>query len=117
METARQQVPTATPNNDVADEKPAATPAVEKAGKVEAAAAPAKPRGRRPFMILGVVAAIALVSIGGYSLMPAGRENTDDAQVAADVVPVSARISGVVAHAAIRDNQTVKRGDLLIELD
>jgi len=49
--------------------------------------------------------------------MTAGRESTDDAQVAADVVPVSARISGVVAHAAIRDNQTVKRGELLIELE
>ncbi|HEY7376040.1 MAG TPA: HlyD family secretion protein [Polyangia bacterium] len=110
METARQQqIPTSTPNNDVTDGKPGPAAVGDKAG--------AKPRGRRPFVILGVVAVIALVTIGGYSLMTAGRENTDDAQVAADVVPVSARVSGVVAHTAIHDNQTVKRGDLLVELD
>ena len=107
METARQPVPTSTPNNDVTGGKPAGPAPV----------AAAKPRGRRPFVILGVIAGVVLAAIGGYSLTTAGREKTDDAQVAADVVPVSARVSGVVARTAIRDNQTVKRGDLLIELD
>jgi len=111
METARQKLPTATPDNDVTGGKPAMAPAPS------AEKAPAKPRGRRPFVILAAVAAIVLVTVGGYSLMTAGHENTDDAQVAADVVPVSARVSGVVARTAIRDNQAVKRGDLLIELD
>jgi membrane fusion protein (multidrug efflux system) len=113
METARQQqIPASTPDNDVTGGKPAAPSVNDQAAK-----APAKRRGRRPFVILGVVAAIALAVIGVYSVMTSGRENTDDAQVAADVVPVSARVSGVVARTAIRDNQTVKRGDLLIELD
>jgi len=112
METAR-PVPTTTPNNDVTDGKTAApTPLKEAPGK-----AAAKPRGRRPFVILGVIAAVAGLVIGGYSLMTAGRESTDDAQVAADVVPVSARVGGVVLKTAIHDNQTVKKGVLLIELD
>jgi len=112
METAR-PVPTTTPNNDVTDGKTAApTPLKEAPGK-----AAAKPRGRRPFVILGVIAAVAGLVIGGYSLMTAGRESTDDAQVAADVVPVSARVGGVVLKTAIHDNQTVKKGELLIELD
>jgi membrane fusion protein (multidrug efflux system) len=107
MESA-QKLPTAVPSNDVSDGK-ISVPVGEKA--------PAKRRGRRPFMILAVIAAIAVVTFGGYTLLTAGRESTDDAQVAADTVPVSARVGGVVARVSIRDNQAVKRGDLLIELD
>jgi len=107
METAR-SIPNAPPTNDVAAApKPAAG----------APAPAARPRGRRPFMILGAVLGVAVAVYGGYSIMTAGRESTDDAQVAADVVPVSARVAGVVARTAIHDNQAVRRGDLLIELD
>jgi membrane fusion protein (multidrug efflux system) len=97
METARQQ-PTAIksePKNDVE----------------------APPRKRKPFLVLGVIALVALVGVGGYTLMTRGRESTDDAQVAADMVPVSARVSGMVARVHIHENQAVKRGELLVELD
>jgi membrane fusion protein (multidrug efflux system) len=104
MEAAR-PVPAAVPSNDVTDGKPAVV------------APPPKPRARRPFIILGVVATLAVAGFGGYTLLTAGRENTDDAQVAADVVPVSARVSGLVARVALHDNQAVKRGDVLVELD
>ena len=103
---AARALPAAVPSNDVADGKPG-EPAVSKPRR----------RARRPFVILGVVAALVLGVFGGYTLLTAGRENTDDAQVAADVVPVSARVSGLVARVAIHDNQAVKRGDLLVELD
>ena len=108
MEPAR-PIPNAPATNDVVATPKQAAPAPEKAQ--------ARPRGRRPFMILGAVVAVAVAIFGGYSLMTAGRESTDDAQVAADVVPVSARVGGVVARTAIHDNQTVRRGDLLVELD
>ncbi|HVX96131.1 MAG TPA: HlyD family secretion protein [Polyangia bacterium] len=86
--------------------------------KPEVAAVPAAPaRKRRPFVVLAVIAAIALVSIGGYSLATRGRESTDDAQVTADMVPVAARVGGAVAKVHIKENQVVKRGDLLVELD
>jgi membrane fusion protein (multidrug efflux system) len=97
METARPQ-PTALktePQNDVAP----------------------PPRRRKPFVVLGVIALVALVVVGGYTLMTRGRETTDDAQIAADMVPVAARISGMVARVHVHENQAVKRGDLLIELD
>ena len=80
--------------------------------------APAKPaRKRKPFVILGVVALVALVVVGGYTLMTMGHESTDDGQVAADIVPVSARVSAAVSKVHVQENQTVKRGELLIELD
>jgi len=100
METARQTnapVPVAEPKNDVELVKPA--------------------RKRRPFVILGVVALVALVAVGGYALMTMGRESTDDAQVAADMIPVSARVGAAVLNVHVHENQAVKRGDLLIELD
>ncbi|HXI60899.1 MAG TPA: HlyD family secretion protein [Polyangia bacterium] len=74
-------------------------------------------RGKKPFLILAAVAAVALLIYGLYSLLTAGRESTDDAQVAADIVPVSARVGGLVAHVHVRENQSVRGGALLIELD
>jgi len=84
----------------------------------EMAAAAAPPaRKRRPFVVLGVVALVALVAVGSYAALTHGRETTDDAQIAADIVPVSARVGGVVAAVRIHENQLVKRGELLVELD
>jgi membrane fusion protein (multidrug efflux system) len=79
--------------------------------------APPAKRKRRPFAVLGVVAVIAVAIVGGYSLLTAGRENTDDAQIAADMVPVGTRVAGAVAHVLIKENQLVKKGELLVEID
>src|SRR5262245_17329112 len=101
METARQQTAS------IPDPQPA--PVVAAAPDPT----PARPR-RKPFVVLGVIAAIAVGSFGGYRFLTAGRESTDDAQVAADMVPVSARVGGVVARVLIHENQSVRKGDLLI---
>jgi membrane fusion protein (multidrug efflux system) len=79
-------------------------------------AAPAR-RKRRPFLILGVIAALVLAGVGIYVVTTAGHEETDDAQVAADMVPIAARVSGQVTRVHIVENQQVKRGDLLVEID
>jgi membrane fusion protein, multidrug efflux system len=44
-------------------------------------------------------------------------EETDDAQISADIVPVIPRVSGYVKEVRINDNQEVKKGDTLIILD
>jgi membrane fusion protein (multidrug efflux system) len=80
------------------------------------APAPARKR-RRPFVILAIVAVVALVSIGVYSLATAGREGTDDAQVSADLVPVGTRVAGTIARVLVHENQEVKRGEALVEID
>jgi membrane fusion protein, multidrug efflux system len=89
---------------------PAVSPAV-------AARAPVPTSARRRFVILGVLAVVAIAAISGYALATANQENTDDAQVEADVVPLAARVSGLVTHVAVVDNQLVKKGDVLLELD
>ncbi|WP_031530082.1 HlyD family secretion protein [Dyadobacter crusticola] len=44
-------------------------------------------------------------------------EETDDAQVDANISPVIPRISGYVTEIKVKDNQEVKKGDTLIVLD
>ena len=79
------------------------------------AARPAKKR--RPFFILGAIAAAVLVGLGGYVVWNHGKESTDDAQIEADVVPIAPRIAGMIKHVAVVENQHVKGGDLLVEID
>ncbi|QSQ18955.1 HlyD family secretion protein [Pyxidicoccus parkwayensis] len=74
-------------------------------------------RGKRAYLILAGVVAAVLVAIGGYKLLTAGQEDTDDAQVEADVVPLSIRVAGPVLRVAVPDNAVVHKGDLLLELD
>lgn len=95
----------------------------EKAEKTEPRAAaaeapaPAKKSGKKPFLVLGGVVAVALLAYGGYELLTAGKESTDDAQVSADLVPVAARVAGQVLHVSIQENQHVKKGDLIATID
>jgi membrane fusion protein (multidrug efflux system) len=83
----------------------------------ESETAPRPRRDKKPFVILGIVVLGFGASIGTYLLATANQENTDDAQVEADVVPIAARVNGQIAKRLIEDNQRVKKGDLLIQID
>jgi len=82
-----------------------------------APAALAATRSRRPFLVLLAVMAVVVLGVGGYVVLTAGQENTDDAQIAADLIPLGTRVAGQVTHIAIQENQLVKKGDLIAELD
>jgi membrane fusion protein (multidrug efflux system) len=71
----------------------------------------------RPYLILGAVVAVALAGYATFTLATRGKENTDDAQVDADVVMVSTRVAGTVLHVRVTDNQKVSKGQLLVEID
>ena len=82
----------------------------------DAPAAPAKSKRK----VLIVAAIIALVAIGAGGRMWYRSHNfveTENAYVAGHVHPVSARISGVVTKVLIDDNQVVRAGDVIAELD
>jgi membrane fusion protein, multidrug efflux system len=72
---------------------------------------------RRPWLVLGGLVLLGLVGFGAYTLVTAGRESTDDAQVAADLLPVSTRVGGLVQSVAIHENQSVKAGELIAQID
>lgn len=76
-----------------------------------------KKSNARPYIILSVIVALGLGGYLGFRTLTAGKENTDDAQVDADVVPIAARVGGAVLKVHVTDNQTVKKGDLLVEID
>ncbi|KFE70453.1 HlyD family secretion protein [Hyalangium minutum] len=103
-------------DSTVSQPLPAPTP-LPKAPSASGEAAQKAAKGRRAFLVLGGVAALVLVSIGGYALLTHGQETTDDAQIEADVVPISSRVAGAVLTVHVKDNQTVKAGDVLVELD
>jgi len=84
--------------------------------QVEQKAAPASSR-RRPYVIVLALVALGLVAFGAAAWISRGKESTDDAQVDADTVIVSARVGGTVLHVHVTDNQEVKKGDLIVELD
>lgn len=79
----------------------------------------ARPRRRniKAFVVVGIV----LVAIAAFAfvwwLTTRGKESTDDAMVQADVVPLSARVGGEVKAVPVRENQRVKAGDVVLEID
>jgi membrane fusion protein, multidrug efflux system len=75
--------------------------------------------GRRRLLVRtgGAAAAALALLLGVHLALTRGLESTDDAQVEADVVPVAPRVAGAVIRVAVQDNQQVRKGDLLFELD
>ncbi len=79
-------------------------------------AKPAAPP-KRAFLILGAVMGVALAGLGLYLFLTRYDQDTDDAQVDADVIPVAPRVSGAVIKVQARDNAKVKAGEVLFAID
>lgn len=62
---------------------------------------------------------LILLAVGGvvYWLHARQFEETDDAQIEAHLNPVTARIDGTITHVYVDNNQSVKVGDPLVDLD
>ena len=81
----------------------------------EAPAEKGKPK-KAPKVMVGLFTLAALVGLTVW-MLGRGKESTDDAQVEGHVVTVSVRTPGQVAKVLVNDNQMVKEGDVLVELD
>ena len=68
---------------------------------------------------LRIGALATVLALAGFFWWLHGRnfEDTDDAQVDGNMSAVSARVPGTVVNVRAQDNQAVKAGDLLVELD
>ena len=102
----------ASPSAGAAEDEAPAPPADEPSPSTSAIT----PR-RRGFLLLGAVAGIALVGWGIYELLGVDTESTDDAYVAGNIVPITAREAGTVIAIRADNTQGVKAGDTLVELD
>ncbi len=80
---------------------------------------PPKPKKRamRAYLLLGglALAVVAVYYIHGY--LTRDEVSTDDAQIDADIVPVSSRVSGVILKMHVEDNQRVEAGAVIAEID
>jgi membrane fusion protein (multidrug efflux system) len=79
---------------------------------------PSAKRKPRTKILFGVIA-LLIVAVGltsGYRYL-AGWESTDDAQIDGYVNPISSRVAGYITKVYVEDNQYVKAGTLLAQID
>jgi membrane fusion protein, multidrug efflux system len=86
--------------------------------KVETVA-PKKKAPRRAWLIaLGALAVVFIVAAGVvYYRYASGYESTDDAFIEGHISQVNPKITGHVLAVRVTDNQPVKAGDLLVDID
>jgi RND family efflux transporter MFP subunit len=74
---------------------------------------------KRFFSLLGTLLVLALAVFIGRQLWVHYMDTpwTRDGRVRADIINVAADVSGYVAAVPVRDNQAVKKGDLLLQID
>jgi membrane fusion protein, multidrug efflux system len=74
------------------------------------------PPSRRRGIIIAVVVILVLVGLG-FWWHSTYYEDTDDAQINGHLIQISSRIAGQVIHVDVDENQVVKKGDPIAELD
>lgn len=81
-------------------------------------AAPAAPKKRgipRIALIVGGIVVIFVIAL--VVLSQRGKESTDDAFIEGHVMQISPQVAGSILRVLVDDNQRVKAGELLVELD
>ncbi|WIM10290.1 HlyD family secretion protein [Enhydrobacter sp.] len=74
-------------------------------------------RRRLPVLLLAVAIAAAVVGAFAWWLEARQWESTDDAFIDVHMVHVAPQVAGRVARVLVDDNQRVKPGDVLVEID
>ena len=81
--------------------------------------APTKPRKRNKAPLIATAIMLSLGLLGGGYWLTYGQyfESTDNAYLQGDITSISPKVSGYIAKSYITDNQAVKQGDLLVQID
>jgi membrane fusion protein (multidrug efflux system) len=75
-----------------------------------------KPK-RKPKPVMLVILAVVAVGAVLYWLHARNFEDTDDAQIDGNISNIGPRVSGTVTGVQVVENQTVKAGDILLQID
>jgi membrane fusion protein (multidrug efflux system) len=75
--------------------------------------------GRRPKVLIAFLIIFIAGGWFGFKWLIRSKTHidTDNAFIEARIVPISAKVPGTVTRVRVEDNQLVKKGDLLVELD
>lgn len=76
-----------------------------------------KKRNKLPFFIIGAVVLVGGIAGLVYWLNARHYESTDDAFIDGDIIRISPKVSAYISKIYVKTNQTVHKGDLLVELD
>lgn len=74
-------------------------------------------RGKKFIGAILCIAALAIVGAGWAIARSGGPVSTDNAYVRGDVTSLAPKVSGYVIAVEVRDNQTVRAGDVLFRID
>src|SRR5215475_2713583 len=104
---------------------PSPAPAERPAQAAQPAAAPTPPQKPKwlkygtPLVVLLLAAAVVVTLTWNWNAWEGGRieQATDDAYVRGDLTPLSTKVAGIVREVKVSDYQSVKQGDLLVELE
>jgi len=72
---------------------------------------------RKRVIIISSVLAILLLAGVRFWIVNTSYESTDNAQIDASIIPIRSSVSGYVKNIFFKDNEHVKKGQLLIEID
>ncbi len=78
---------------------------------------PGKKKSALPWVLGGLAVALFVAAVLWIILAPHRRQKTNDAYVTAHFATVAPRVGGQVSAVPVDDNQPVRAGDLLLELD
>ena len=73
--------------------------------------------GKKPLIILGIVVIVMVIVALVWWMMTRNEETTDDAFTDGDAVTIAPKAAGYVTELRVKDNQQVKKGDLLLVID
>jgi membrane fusion protein, multidrug efflux system len=86
-------------------------------GKAAQEAAPAKPRSKKPLIILGVVVVVGAIVAFFIWFAYRNQVSTDDAYTDGNVITMAPKVSGYVVDLFVDDNTRVRKGDLLLRIE
>ncbi|MCL6746504.1 HlyD family secretion protein [Kosakonia sp. R1.Fl] len=78
---------------------------------------PRKRPGKKPLIILAIVVGVMVIVALVWWFLTRNEETTDDAFTDGDAVTIAPKVAGYVTELRVKDNQRVKKGDLLVTID
>ncbi|CAM3467686.1 multidrug export protein EmrA [Rouxiella silvae] len=73
--------------------------------------------GKKPLIILGIVVLVVVIAAAIFWFLNRNLETTDDAFTEGNTVTVAPKIAGYVVNLAVKDNEFVKKGQLVVQID